>query len=255
MQSPSQRRISVVLRTKVDACRFEEAVRAVEDAVRRRKGIYFSPANVYSVTLADGDPAYRKALDEAAFVTADGMPVVWVLKRTEPHAERVHNDDLFLACCERLRSWRHFLVGGREGQPELVAASLKARFPGIDIVGSAATPQRPVPAQRTARIIEDIKSARADVVWVGMGTPAQDFWMSEAAPRAGVPMVAVGSAFDLLTGRSRPAPEWMKRHGLQWLFRFAQEPRRLAKRYLWYNALFAVALLAQATRSRRRGAD
>jgi N-acetylglucosaminyldiphosphoundecaprenol N-acetyl-beta-D-mannosaminyltransferase len=241
-----------VLGTVVAPTTFEESCAALAQLVERRVAGYVSPANVYSVTLAHDEPRYRILLDGARVVTPDGMPIVWALRALGGSAERVHNDDLFFACCRRFPAWRHFLVGGREGQPGQVTAELQRRFPGISVVGARATPLRPVPAEATQDILAQIVDARPDVVWVGMGTPAQDEWMADAAPRAGLPMVGVGSLFDLLSGHTRPAPEWMKRSGLQWLFRLAQEPRRLAFRYTYYNARFVAAFALQWLRGRGR---
>lgn len=238
------------LGTPVSVLTFEGAQRALESLVARKVGAYVSPATVYSLMLGRDQPAYRGVVNGAALVTADGMPVVWMLRRLgHPQAERVHNDDLWFACCARFPQWRHFLVGGRVGQPEVVAEALRLRYPGITIVGLHATPQRPVPAQTTLEIVARIRAARPDVVWVGLGTPAQDVWMHSVAAEIGVPLVGVGSAFDLLAGRTSPAPAWMKRNGLQWLFRLALEPRRLAWRYLYYNTRFVAAAARQLYRA------
>jgi N-acetylglucosaminyldiphosphoundecaprenol N-acetyl-beta-D-mannosaminyltransferase len=110
---------------------------------------------------------------------------------------------------------------------------------------------RPVPALETQAILSALHAAKADVVWVGMGTPEQDRWMAENAEKAGVPLVGVGSAFDLLAGKTRATPDWMKRSGLQWLHRLAQEPRRLGKRYLYYNPRFVLHALKLLARNGR----
>jgi len=224
---------------------FVEAQDFLEHLVERQAGVYISCANAYSVTLAYHDPDYQRVLNGARYVTADGMSVVWALRTLGCKAERVHNDDLFLACCERFRGWRHFLVGGRLGQPERVANEMSRRFAGINVVGTHPTTNRPVPAAETEIIVEKIRRTQASIVWVGMGTPDQDYWMTAVAPVAGVPMVGVGSLFDLLTDRTRPAPAWIKRNGLQWLFRLSQEPRRLAYRYFYYNTRFVLAFSRQ----------
>lgn len=238
-----------ILGMHVSAATFDEACDILASAVSRREPSYVSCANVYSIMLAHDDPEYRRIVNDAFFVTADGMPIVWALRALGRHAERVHNDDLFLACCSRFPEWRHFLVGGREGQPEEAAAEMGRRFPGIRVVGTAATPVRPVPADRTGQIVESIRIARPDIVWVGMGTPAQDQWMVSAVAEVGGPMVGVGSLFDLLTGRTKPTPAWMKRTGLQWFYRLLQEPRRLGFRYLYYNPRFVIALAGELLRS------
>jgi N-acetylglucosaminyldiphosphoundecaprenol N-acetyl-beta-D-mannosaminyltransferase len=237
-----------VLGTRVTVSNEESMVRALAAYVDQRAGVYVSPINAYSATLAWDDPRYRAVLNGAAAVTADGMSVVWALRALGFAAGRVHNDDLFLACSERYRQWKHFLVGGREGQPAQVGAELQRRFPGFTVVGQIATPVRPVPSDQTDAIVEAIRSSGADIVWVGLGTPAQDNWMAEAAARAGVPMVGVGSAFDLLAGHTRATPEWMKQSGLQWLFRLVQEPQRLLFRYVYYNSRFVLACVRELRR-------
>lgn len=234
-----------VVGTRVNASSFAAAQDFLAALVQQRVGAYICAANAYSVTLARDDPHYRQILNGASYVTADGMPIVWALRWLGYAAERVHNDDLFLACCQRFRDWRHFLVGGRAGQPEQAAEEMRRRFKGITVAGTHATPQRPVPLAETEMILAEIRRTQPSVVWVGMGTPTQDYWSSEAAPRAGVPMVAVGSLFDLLSGRTKPTPEWMKRSGLQWLSRLSQEPRRLLVRYVYYNARFVGAISRQ----------
>jgi N-acetylglucosaminyldiphosphoundecaprenol N-acetyl-beta-D-mannosaminyltransferase len=229
---------SDVLGTRVNASSFEESVKLLEGFVERREPARFSAATVYSVMLGREDSGFREIVNGADYVMADGMPLVWALRRTGLAAERVHGDDFFLEVCRRHPEWRHYLIGGGAGQPEVARRVLEARFPGMRVVGTHATPVRPVPPAENERILTDIRRAEPDVVWVGMGTPAQDRWMAELGVRVGRPTVGVGSAFDLLTGVKRPTPEWMKRSGLQWLHRLWQEPRRLAYRYLVYNPLF-----------------
>ncbi|MCG8428775.1 MAG: WecB/TagA/CpsF family glycosyltransferase [Chromatiales bacterium] len=235
-----------VLGTKVSAASFDGAIEQLSQLVSSGANAYVSCANAFSTTMAMDDPEYRELLNKATIVTTDGMPVVWVLKLLGfDTVERVHNDDLVLECCERFPGWRHFLVGGRDGQPEQVAEALRARFPGIDIVGMHATPNRPVSDEITQSIIEEIAAVKPHVVWVGMGTPAQDVWMNRVVDRVGAPLVGCGSLFDLLSGRTKPAPEWMKRSGLQWLFRLLQEPRRLLFRYAYYNSKFVFGVMRQ----------
>jgi N-acetylglucosaminyldiphosphoundecaprenol N-acetyl-beta-D-mannosaminyltransferase len=234
-----------VIGTPVTPQRFAAAVDTLTRMTAAREGGSVSAANAYGATLALRDPLYLSLLRSASMVTADGMPIVWMLRTLGHDAERVHNDDLLLTWCARNPGGRVALVGGRDGQPEAVAAALGARCPDVAVVGCFATPQRPVPRERTEAIIAGLESAAPDIVWVGMGTPAQDVWMASVRGRIGSPMVGCGSLFDLLTGRTKPTPDWMKRAGLQWLFRLCQEPRRLFARYLVFNALFVVAAARQ----------
>jgi N-acetylglucosaminyldiphosphoundecaprenol N-acetyl-beta-D-mannosaminyltransferase len=243
---------SSVLGTQVTPSTFDEAIAWLDEAVRAGRGTFMSPANAYSVMLGREKSEYRDQVNRAGYVMADGMSVVWALRLLGASAERVHGDDLFLAYCERFPKRRHFLLGGAEGQPERVAAFLRAKTPALEIAGCRATPRRPIPNDENQRILESIRAARAELVWVGMGTPAQDEWMAANAGEVKVPMVGVGSAFDLLAGNTRAAPKWMKENGLQWLFRLAQEPRRLGRRYLVYNPLFVWHVGRQVVAEKRK---
>jgi N-acetylglucosaminyldiphosphoundecaprenol N-acetyl-beta-D-mannosaminyltransferase len=140
-------------------------------------------------------------------------------------------------------------IGRMDGLLERV---LRERNPGIQVVGS----WRPACASLDdliARPIADrINDARADVVWVGLGAPRQELWMAAMQEKLNAPvLVGVGAAFDFLAGLKRQAPAWMQRRGLEWLFRLAQEPRRLGPRYLRYNPAFALAVARQLGRERR----
>lgn len=233
-----------IVGTLVTSQNFRGAVAAVERMVKERRPEYVSASNAFGVTLARRDPRYRSLLNNAAMVTADGMPIVWMLKRLGWAAERVHNDDLVLEACASNPDWRIALVGGREGQPEAAGRQLSKRC-RVDIVATFPTPERPVLRERTDEILAGLRDARPDLVLVGMGTPAQDLWMAGACRDAGLPMIGCGSLFDLLIGRTRPTPEWLKRAGFQWLYRLSQEPRRLLKRYLVFNTLFVIAAARQ----------
>ena len=245
-----------VLDTPVTVARQTEAEEFLAGLVAERRGGYLCNANVFSLMLAHDDLAFRAAQDGAALVMADGMPIVWLLRLLGHPADRVHGDDFFLACAARFPDWRHFFVGGAAGQAPAAASAARARFPGLLIAGARSTPRRPMPPGETERIVAEIRAARADVVWVGMGTPAQDLWMRAASPRLAAPMVGVGSLFDLLTGRTRAAPDWVKRAGLQWLLRLTQEPRRLGRRYLVQGPRFAWHLTRalRGTQPKRRSA-
>ncbi len=231
--------IAHILGTRVSVSSFAAAKSLLEEHVARGGPATFGCANAHSLLLGVDDPEHRRRLNRTTYLMADGMPLVWLLRLRGFSAERVHGDDLLLACCRDHPEWGHFLLGGAEGQPEAVARELRRRFPEIRISGCRATPDRPVPAAESRAIAEQIRASGARMVWVGMGTPAQDAWMDAHAERVGLPLAGCGSAFDLLCGRTRGAPAWVKRAGLQWLLRLLQEPRRLAPRYLVGNPRFA----------------
>jgi len=191
------------------------------------------------------DADVRAAVTGADMTTADGMPIVWLQRRRgAPDAERVYGPDIMLALCERgvALGLRHYLLGGVDGAAEQLAATLQARFPGLVIAGLS-SPRVADPPAFDPDLAAAIRETRPNVIWVGFGSPKQDRWM--AAHRSALPalMIGVGAAFDLLTGRKRQAPVWIQRSGLEWLYRLMQEPRRLWRRYIIYNARFVVMLV------------
>ncbi len=234
----------------------DQAVRSLARCVEARRPAVLSAVNAYGIALAHRNPAYKAMLNCATMQTPDGMPVVWMLRLTgHPSAQRVHNDDLLLECCARFPGWRIALVGGRESQPQAVAAALRERFPGVRVVAECPTPVRPVPRAQTEAILRTLRDASPDVIWLGMGTPAQDEWAASVRGGLPAPAVGCGSLFDLLSGRTRPTPRWMKSAGLQWLHRLGQEPRRLFTRYASSNTRFLALAARQLLGPRREPAS
>lgn len=197
----------------------------------------------------------RQAVNRAGLAAPDGMPLVWLSKwKSRQPVNRVYGPDFMLALCERsaARGYSHYFYGGVTGVPELLAARLQARFPGLRIAGAHSPPFRPLTAAEDADIIAEINRAGPDIIWVGLGTPKQDLWMAAQRAQLRAPvLIGVGAAFDFHTGRLPQAPGWMQHSGLEWLFRLWQEPRRLWYRYLVYNPLFVLSVLAQALKLKR----
>lgn len=216
---------------------------------------YVCLGTVHSLGVARQDPAYRRILNESWLTTPDGMPLVWMAHRQGlPEVTRVYGPNLMLAVCDagRASGLRHFFLGGAPGVAGELRNRLCARFPGLEVVGTHSPPFRPLTDAEFGHLKEQVSASRPDVLWVGLGTPKQDRFMAAAWNQldAGV-LIGVGAAFDFHSGRLRQAPLWMQRSGLEWLFRLAQEPRRLAFRYLVYNPLFVVRILAQLSRMKR----
>ena len=217
---------------------------------------YVNVCTVHTVMECRRAPRLRRVVNAGGMATTDGMPLVW-LSRLAGHrgARRVYGPDLMLAVCERglARGTRHFLYGATEDVLADLAANLERRFPGIALVGRHAPPFRPPDAPEDPEVLAAIDAARPDVVWVGLGTPKQDYWVARhrTALRHPAALVAVGAAFDFHAGRLPQAPRWMQAAGLEWLFRLAAEPRRLAYRYLVYNPLFVLLVALQKLGIRR----
>jgi N-acetylglucosaminyldiphosphoundecaprenol N-acetyl-beta-D-mannosaminyltransferase len=127
---------------------------------------------------------------------------------------------------------------------------LEARHANIRVACKIAPPFRPLTPEEDETITQQIVSSGARIVFVGMGCPKQEKWMSSHKGRIPAVMLGVGAAFDFHTGRVRQAPDWMQVAGLEWAFRLMMEPRRLWKRYAKHNPRFVVLFLAQLLRSR-----
>lgn len=246
----------------VSALTVEQAVVLILDAPRlgQRLGVHFVTAH----TLVEGSRSedLRAALNGDALVCPDGMPLAWLGKLRRHRVERVYGPDTMLAVMDRGRAngYRHFLYGGADGVADLLAERLVERFPGLLIAGTHTPPFRPLTAEEDRTVVDEINAANADFVWVGLGSPKQDYWVAEHVGRieAGA-LLAVGAAFDFHSGRVAEAPGWMKRSGLQWFHRLLQEPGRLWKRYtvvnsqfIWLAGVDTLRLLARRMTARGR---
>jgi N-acetylglucosaminyldiphosphoundecaprenol N-acetyl-beta-D-mannosaminyltransferase len=219
---------------------------------------YVCVTGVHGVMECQRDPELARIHNRAGLVTPDGMPLVWLAHAAgREHVGRVYGPDLMLAVCRRSleTGWRHFLYGGAEGVPELLARRLSERFEGLRIVGMHSPPFRPPTPAEDEAIVAEINRSEADIVWVGLSTPKQERWMAAHVGRleAGA-LIGVGAAFDFHAGLKSQAPDWMRRSGLEWLYRLLQEPRRLAPRYLRNNPAFVAALAARKLGLRARTA-
>jgi len=238
-----------VLGVGISVLNLKTALDAIADAVRQRRKGYLCITGVHGVMEAQSDKSFRRILNHAFLCTPDGMPMVWI-GRLRGHGEmrRVYGPDLMLEVCawSETSGAKHFFYGGADGVADLLAKKLKEKFPKLDVVGTFTPPFRPLTTEEESSLQATIRAARPDILWVGLSTPKQEKFMAQYLPKLDVTlMVGVGAAFDFHSGRVKQAPRWMQRSGLEWWYRLCQEPRRLAKRYLKNNPLFALKILAQ----------
>ena len=212
---------------------------------------YICLGTAHGLTEAQRDPPLRIIYNESWLTTPDGMPLVWLGPRG---VKRVYGPDLMLAVCDAGRAvgLRHYLCGGRPGVAAELREKLCGRFPGLEIAGQFTPPFRPLDDGEFRALHADVAQARPDVVWVGLSSPKQEYFMARHWRQldAGV-LIGVGAAFDFHSGRVRQAPRWIQGSGFEWLFRMAMEPRRLGPRYLKTNPAFMLHLLAQKSGLKR----
>ncbi len=224
------------------------ALKTVEEWIARHEHTYVCVTPAHALMECYRQPDLRVIFNRSGMTTPDGMSVVWLLRlygRRE--VGRVYGPDLMHSVCRlsQEKGWRHYLYGGEPGVPELLKSSLRDLYPGLKIAGTYSPPFRPLTEEEDRQVIQRINAADPDIIWVGISTPKQEYWMSQHLGRLNAPvMVGVGAAFDFLSGRKPQAPRWMQRSGLEWLFRLGSEPNRLWRRYIQYP-LFAGLVLAQ----------
>jgi N-acetylglucosaminyldiphosphoundecaprenol N-acetyl-beta-D-mannosaminyltransferase len=241
-----------ILGVGVSPVSLTQAAERIELWCRQGQRTYVCVCGVHGIVESQHDLCLRSIYDGAGMVTPDGMPLVWVSHlKGFPAVTRVYGPDLMLELCRRSAGradgLKHFFYGGAPGVAQSLASRLTARFPGLQVAGTYS------PAFNSAETIDQpavacIAASGADVVWVGLGAPKQERWMAAHCAHLGSVLIGIGAAFDFLSGRKRQAPRWMMRAGLEWAFRLAQEPVRLAPRYgriipqfLWLLALQALS--------------
>ncbi len=238
-----------VLGVGVSAVSMKQALTRIDAWIAQRHPNYICVTGVHGVMESQQDEDLRQIHNHAGMVVPDGMPLVWLGKlHGHSHMTRVYGPDLMLALCERSveRGYRHYLYGGAEGVPELLAERLGQRFPGIQITGTYSPPFRPLTPEEDETIVQRINQSHPDIVWVGLSTPKQERWMAAHVGRVSAPvLIGVGAAFDFHAGLKPQAPRWMQRSGLEWFFRLLTEPRRLWRRYLINNPKFVARVAMQ----------
>ena len=226
-----------------------EVARAVASGTSHDGG-YVAVCNVHSVISASRDEELRQALERAIVNTADGMPLVWALRLLGyQSATHVYGQALMENLLASADLRRHYLVGSTDDVQRRLQARVRDRFPNAEVVGRWVPPFEIGVPELPDRVRAEIVALRPDVVWVGLGCPRQEKWMARhwraLAPSV---LIGVGAAFDFLAGTRPQAPHWMRRVGLEWLFRLATEPRRLVWRYLSTNPVFVWRMLVQVVR-------
>jgi N-acetylglucosaminyldiphosphoundecaprenol N-acetyl-beta-D-mannosaminyltransferase len=239
-----------VLGTRVDAVQIPEVITQMQTWIARRASCcYIAVTGMHGVTEARHDPQLRAALALASLVVPDGMPLVWLGRRHGFRLpRRVYGPELMLRFWQEADSarYRHFLYGGAPGIADALARKFARQFPNHEIAGAFSPPYRNLSPDEDREICSIINGSNPDIVWVGLGTPKQERWMRDHQHQLSAPvLVGVGAAFDFHAGRMRSAPAWMGDHGLEWLFRLAQEPRRLWHRYLVRGSEFAALAIVE----------
>jgi len=218
------------------------AMAEVSRMAKQGVGGYACFVNAHVSVMAKHDRALKKAVNEASFAFPDGMPVYLVGRYLlGKNNHKISGPDFMQQMFENkdLRKLNHYFYGGTKEVIELLVSELKQKYPDCNIVGAESPPFRALSEDEELQALTRMINAEAQLIWVGLGAPKQELWMQKNTGKLKKSvLLGVGAAFDFHSGSLERAPVIMQKIGLEWLYRFLQEPGRLWKRYLVTNSLF-----------------
>ena len=230
--------------------------RLIADALAVPATHHVVTANAQFYNLAEQSADFRRCVAQAEYVCADGVSMVMACKWLR-HREvaRVPGVELMERLCAQSVSsglWPYFL-GGKEGSAQMAVENLSRKYPGFKAAGICCPPVGFERTESSLRpVLEDIERARPAIVFVALGAPLQELFIHSHIRPLRVPVaIGVGGSFEMIAGRVRRAPRWVQRVGCEWAYRWAQEPRRLTRRYLVGNTQFCFYVLRYMLRGDR----
>jgi N-acetylglucosaminyldiphosphoundecaprenol N-acetyl-beta-D-mannosaminyltransferase len=240
-----------LLGAPLDPVTLDDAVRFVDEAVATRRPALNASLNAAKLVRMQTDGELRRSIELCDLVTADGVPVVWAARALGHEVPgRVNGTDLMeiLFAHAAERGYSVYLLGSEPGVLSRARAEIERRHPAIRIVG---TQHGFFPAGEEPAVVERIAAARPDILFVALGTPQKELFQARHRDALGVPFtMGVGGSFEVLGGLRKRAPRWAQRSGLEWAFRLAQEPRRLAGRYVVGNTRFVFLVGREVLRTK-----
>jgi N-acetylglucosaminyldiphosphoundecaprenol N-acetyl-beta-D-mannosaminyltransferase len=239
-----------ILQTDVSRYSLQETLEQMSSAIEEGKKTRIAVTPVNCLLWARKDRDLKKIYNSADIVTADGVPVVWASRLlSKPIRGRVTGLDLLPAFAEisARKKFSFFFLGAAEGVADQLAEKLTESYPGLQIAGTWSPPFREQFSEEENRdMIERINRSGADVLWVSLTAPKQDFWIARHIDQLNVSVaIGVGAAFDVVAGNISRAPLWMQKYGLEWFYRLLKEPGRLSKRYLIEAPQFIPLIIKQ----------
>lgn len=234
---------------QIDNLTMNETLQKIDGFIQNGRPQQHVVVNVDKLVKAHRDADLRRIINECALINADGMPVVWASRLLgKGLKERVAGIDLFEALMKRSaeQGWRVFLLGAKEEVVSAVKDLYQNRYPGLTVAGYRNGYWRP---EEERGIVEEIKSAHADLLFVAISSPKKEQFLGTYQEEMKVPFaMGVGGTFDVAVGKLKRAPLWMQRSGLEWFYRFLQEPRRMFKRYFIDDVAFLWLLVKEGAR-------
>lgn len=225
------------MNTEVDNLTMDETLERIDELIKENKNAYVVTPNVDHIIQLERGGELCEAYKHADLILTDGKPLIWISKwYGTPIKEKISGSDLFPKLCDLAakKGYRMFFLGAAEGVAAKAAENLAKRYQGLQVVGTYSPPYGfEKNDEEMNRIIAMIKGKKPHVLIVALGCPKQELFILHHGEELGVPLsLGLGASLDFEAGNIKRAPKWMADHGLEWLYRITQDPRRLAKRYL-----------------------
>jgi N-acetylglucosaminyldiphosphoundecaprenol N-acetyl-beta-D-mannosaminyltransferase len=224
------------MNTNIDNLTMAETLHEIDKLIQKKNCSYVVTPNVDHIVRLEKDVELQKVYKNASLILTDGKPLIWISKWYKtPIKEKISGSDLFPKVCELAanKNYTMYLLGAAEGVADIAAKNLMKKYPGLNVVGTYSPPFGfEKNEQEMNKIKTQIQEVHPDILIVGLGCPKQEKFMYYHCKELGVPIsFGLGASIDFEAGNIKRAPKWMSNHGLEWLYRFSKEPKRLFKRY------------------------
>jgi N-acetylglucosaminyldiphosphoundecaprenol N-acetyl-beta-D-mannosaminyltransferase len=240
-----------ILKTNINVTNMEDTLNYIGNNLDKLRGKYICVSNVHTTVMSYESEDYRGIQNNAAMALPDGYPLSKYCRiNGVKHAMRVTGPDLMLEMFKisPRNGYRHFFYGSTQENLDIMRDKLEKTYPGIQIAGMYSPPYRPLTTNEDEEAVRMINDAEPDIIWVGLGAPKQEIWMSKHCGRVNGLMIGVGAGFDFFSGNVKRAPLIVQKLGLEWLHRLLQDPKRLWKRYVTTNYKFVKYILREKRR-------
>mgnify|MGYP001046305636 CR=1 FL=1 len=233
-----------ILGVRVDLVDLPQTLQLIENFIDSGRPHQIVVVNVSKIVRAQYDDFLKKIINDADLVGADGVPVVWMSKLFKPEIPgRVNGTDLMeaLVAAAAQKGYSVYFFGAEDDVINKVVAFYSKKYPTLKIAGAR---NGYFSEDEEIDIVKQIRKSNADIMFVGFGSPKKEIFINKYKYQMNVPVIhGVGGSFDVVAGKTKRAPVWMQKYGLEWFFRILQEPKRMLKRYLITNFLFIIFVI------------
>lgn len=230
-----------IIGVKISVVNFRSALSYLFENLNNAKGNYICAANVHTTVMAHENENYKLVQNNSFLTLPDGKPLSVIGKRRGfVTMERVTGPDFLEGVLRETENTeiKHYFYGTTQENLDAFHNKVRNMFPQVNIVGAEPSVFRPLSEKEENELIDRINNSKADFVWIALGAPRQEIFCKRLSNKTNAVWVAVGGAFNVISGVIPRAPQWLQDHGLEWFYRFSKEPKRLFKRYLTTNTKF-----------------